>query len=250
MHIRLAVPANVLAQVRPLRMKIYSLPGFFEPMSAMTHLIGALVFAVLSVFLLRRGRGDARRVALLGVFALSCVLLLSFSGVYHMLRENGAARAVLGRLDMSAIFLLIVGTHTPIQGFFFRGLARWGVLLIMWLIAATGITLFSVFYDHLPRGLGTSVYLLLGWIAGTAGLMIWRRHGTSQVRLLLLGGVVYSVGAILLGIGWPTIIPGVFGAHELWHIAVLVAMSFHWVFVFKSAHRPLDGRVRRLEGAR
>lgn len=226
-------------------MKVYSIPGFFEPFGSMIHLIGALVFAVLTFFLLRRGRGDGRRVTALAIFALSCVLLLSMSGVYHLLREGGTARAVLGRLDLAAIFILIAGTHTPVQAIFFRGAARWGVLAVMWLLAATGITLFSIFYDSLPRGLGTTIFISLGWIAGAAGVMVWRRHGTSEVKLLLLGGVAYSVGAILLGIGWPTIIPGVVGPHEIWHIAVLVAMSMHWTFVFKNAHRNLDGPTHR-----
>jgi channel protein (hemolysin III family) len=226
-------------------LQVYPIPGFFEPFGSMIHLIGAGVFAVLTFFLIRRGRGDGRRVTVLAVFSLSCVLLLSMSGVYHMLREPGTARAVLGRLDLAAIFVLIAGTHTPVQAFFFRGTARWGVLAFMWLLAATGITLFSVFYHTLPRGLGTTIYLTLGWIAGAAGVMAWRRYGTSEVKLLLLGGVAYSVGAILMGMGWPTIIPGVVGPHEIWHIAVLVAMSMHWTFVFRNAHRNLDGPAHR-----
>jgi channel protein (hemolysin III family) len=214
----------------------HSIPGFFEPFSALSHLIGALVFGLLSIPLLGRGRGDARRIFFLSVFSFSCVLLLSMSGVYHMLDEGSTARAVLGRLDKAAIFVLIAGTHTPVQGFFFRGIARWGVLALMWLLAATGITLFSVFYDDLPRGLGTSVYLGLGWIAGTFGILVWRRYGTRQVWPLVAGGLTYSSGAILMGLGWPTLIPGIFGPHEVWHVAVLVALALHWTFVFKHAH--------------
>ena len=113
--------------------------------------------------------------------------------------------------------------------------------MLMWVCAATGITLFSIFYHTLPRGLGTSIYLLLGWIAGAAGLLAWRRHGSAEVKLLLAGGAAYSVGAILLAIGWPTIIPGVVGPHEVWHIAVLVAMGLEKALV--------DGSVRLSLGA-
>lgn len=226
----------------------HSLPGFYEPFSALSHLIGALVFALLAVLLVRRGRGDARRILFLGVFAGTSVLLLSMSGVYHMLVEGSTARNVLGRLDKAAIFALIAGTHTPIQGLFFRGLARWGMLALMWLVAATGITLFSVFYDSLPRGLGTTVYILMGWIAGGAGLVVWRRQGTSRIWLLLLGGGFYSVGAISLGLEWPTVLPGVLGPHEVWHVAVLAAMGLHWKFIFENAQRPLDTDLA--EGAR
>lgn len=215
--------------------------GFPEPVSALTHLLGALVFALLAIPLLRRARGDARRVALLAVYACACVLLLAMSGVYHMLPEESTTRAVMGRLDKAAIFVLIAGTHTPVQGLFFRGVARWGVLLALWLVAAAGITLFTIFYARLPRGLATGVYLLLGWIALPSGLIVWRRIGSARIAPLVLGGLVYSLGAILLGLDWPTLAPGVFGPHELWHFAVLAGMGLHWAFLFRYADRAMDG---------
>lgn len=231
-------------------MQIHSLPGFHEPVGSLLHLLGALVFAALGLPLLRRAAGDPRRVALFAVYVIASVFLLAMSGVYHMLAPASAAstatdgsvgaRAVLARLDKAAIFVLIAGTHTPVQGLFFRGVARWGVLALVWAIAATGIALFTVFFDELPRGLGTSVYLLLGWIAGTSGLVIWRRWGTSEIRLLLLGGVVYSAGAVLLGLEWPVVWPGVIGPHEVWHVAVLGGMALHWRFLFAHARRGLD----------
>lgn len=220
-------------------MKVHPLPGFYEPFSAISHLLGAVVFAALAVRLLRRARGNRARVALFAVYAVCGVFLLSMSGVFHMLPEGTRGRAVLGRLDHAGIFALIAGTHTPVQGLFFRGFARWGPIVLMWAAVATGVTLFAVFYHDLPRGLPTSIYLLLGWIAGVSGAIVWRRFGTSQVRLLLGGGVAYSAGAILLGLKWPTLIPGVIGPHELWHVAVLLAMGMHWRFLHRNAHYPV-----------
>lgn len=65
--------------------------------------------------------------------------------------------------------------------------------------------------------------------------MLWRRHGFAFVRLLLLGGVAYSMAVILLGLQWPTPIPGVVGPHELWHVAVLAGLGWHWSFVWRFA---------------
>jgi len=225
--------------------QVHPIPGFFEPFGALSHLVGALVFAVLGVFLLRRSRGSLPRELVLGVFAFTSVLLLSMSGVYHMLEPGSTARAVMGRLDKAAIFALIAGTHTPIQGLFFRGFARWGGLAAMWALASVGITLFSVFYDTLPEGLGTGIYLAMGWIAGVAGLVVWRREGTARIHLLLLGGVFYSVGAILMGLDWPTLVPGLIGPHELWHVAVLTALTLHWRFLFGVADVPMDAPLPR-----
>lgn len=216
---------------------IHPLPGLHEPVAALTHLVGALSFASLSLPLIRRASGDRGRAALLTVYAFSSVFLLAMSGVYHMLPQESSGRAVLARLDKAAIFVLIAGTHTPIQGIFFRGIARWGVIATMWLLVATGITLFTVFFDQIPESLSTGIYVLLGWIAGSAGLVVWRRRGTAEIRWLIGGGVVYSIGAVLLRCGWPTWVPGVIGPHEFWHFAVLSAMSMHWTFLFRVADR-------------
>ncbi len=209
----------------------------------MSHLIGAVVFSWLGVRLLRKARGDHWRFGLYSVYVFAVVLLLSMSGVYHMLPEGSGGRAVLARLDLAAIFVLIAGTHTPVQGLYFRGYGRWAVLLLMWTIAVTGITMFSIFYDGLPRGMKTSVYLLMGWIAGGSGALIWRRFGFRAVRPLLAGGISYSVGVALLGFEWPTLLPGVIGPHELWHVAVLTGVALHWHFFAVHAHWPMAGQV-------
>ena len=216
-----------------------SIPGFCEPVAALSHLAGALVFGLLSLALLGRGWGDRRRVLALAVFAFSGVLLLLLSGIYHMQSEGTAAREILGRLDRAAIFVLIAGTHTPIQGFFFRGTARWAVLAGMWTLVAIGIVLFSVLFPGLPDGLGTAIYLALGWLAGSFGLVVWHRYGTRKIWPLIVGGLTYTVGAILMTVEWPTLIPGIFGPHELWHVSVLAALSLHWAFLFKHARHSM-----------
>jgi channel protein (hemolysin III family) len=221
-------------------MRVHALPGLFEPVGALTHLVGGVVFALLSISLLRRAWGDPRRVVLIAVFACACVLLLSMSSVYHMVPEGGSARALLGRLDMTAIFVLIAGTHTPVQGLFFRGVARWGSLALIWLCAVAGATCFTIYYDHLPPVVGTTVYLLLGWAASTSAFLVWRRYGACRVELLILGGLAYTIGAVLYTLNWPTLIPGIFGAHELWHMSVLAGMGLHWAFLFRNANRSLD----------
>jgi len=223
---------------------IAPIAGFYEPFSAMTHLLGAAVFAVLGVVLVRAARGDRLRVACYAVYVVCSVFLLAMSGVYHVLDGGTTGRAVLGRLDYAAIFTLIAGTHTPVQGLFFRGFWRWAPLVLMWSAVATGATLFSVFYDEMDRSLGNAIFLFLGWMAGVSGLIVWRRLGTAQIKLLVGGGVAYSIGALIMGFEWPTLIPGVVGPHELWHIAVLLAMAMHWKFLYRNAHFPTSGPVR------
>ena len=218
-------------------MSIYPLPGLYEPFNAISHLAAAGVFAVLSVQLIRRNRGDALRVALLSVFALASVLMLSTSGVYHMLAADGFASKILYRLDLAAIFVLIAGTFTSLHGLYFKGAARWIGLALMWIAALIGLTVTVIFLASIPDGVNTLVYVLLGWITGVSLIMTWRKHGWQDVRLIVCGGLAYSIGALLLELGWPTVIPGIMGPHEVWHIAVLIGLSLHWHFIWNLARR-------------
>jgi channel protein (hemolysin III family) len=223
--------------------ELYHLPGFHEPFSAISHLLGALLFLVLGGLLLRRGRGSAARLIFLGVYAASCVFLFAMSGVYHQMVRGGTAHAVLGRLDHSAIFILIAGTFTPAHGILFRGPLRWGPLLLIWTAAAAGLTLKTIFYNDVSEWLGLSFYLTLGWFGGVSGFLLARRFGLAFIQPLLIGGLAYTVGGVMEFLGWLVVIPGVVHPHELFHVAVLVGAFFHWLFVWQFA----DGRVRGRE---
>jgi channel protein (hemolysin III family) len=215
--------------------EIYHLPGFHEPFSAISHLIGAAIFLVLGVLLLRRGRGDAGRMIYLGIYAISCVFLFSMSAVYHMMERGGTARRVMERLDHGAIFVLIAGTCTVLHGLFFRGWQRGVLLFLEWTAAITGITLKTIYFNDLAEWLGLSFYLSLGWFGGVSAILVARRLGFSLVRPLLWGGILYSFGSVLEYLGWFVVIPGVLHAHEIFHLFVLAGALVQWGFVWHIA---------------
>jgi channel protein (hemolysin III family) len=221
--------------VRLTNKTIYPIPGFADPFSSLSHLIGALVFARLAFSLIRRGRGRSGHVASLSVFAFSSVFMLSMSGVYHMLMPGGTARAVLQRLDHAAIFVLIAGTFTPLYIILFRGWWRWGMLAVTWITAITGLVSKIVFFRGFPNALGASLYLGFGWLGAVPGIMLWRRFGFAFVKPLLWGGLAYTIGPIVGSVYKPVLIPGVIGAHELFHVAVLIGLGFHWYFIYRLA---------------
>ncbi|RMF39253.1 MAG: DNA-binding protein [Planctomycetota bacterium] len=208
----------------------YAIPGFHEPVSCFTHLLAAPVFAIWGIWLIRRGRGSVGRMLSLGVLVFSTVFLLSISGVYHLLGP-GTARYVLKILDIAGIFALIAGTATPVHYILYRGKMRWLPLLAYWAVAATGISLRSVFPEGLPLALGVGVFLAMGWAGVVTMFLMWRQFGYDFIRALLMGGAAYSVGAVLLLLDWPVVLPGVIGPHELWHVAVLGGLFWHWRFV-------------------
>ncbi len=211
--------------------RILSIVGFSDPVSSLSHLAGALVFAWLSVVLLRRGRGDRVRMISLCVFAFSCVLLLSLSGVYHLLSPGTAVREVLKRLDHAAIFVLIAGSFTPVHVILFRGAWRWGMLAGIWGAALAGLILKTVYFATMPEWLGMLMYLGLGWMGVISALHLARRYGMRFIQLVLWSAFAYTAGAVIEFWRWPVLLAGIVGPHEIFHLAVLAGISCIWVFV-------------------
>jgi channel protein (hemolysin III family) len=216
-----------------------SIPGFSDPFSSLTHLAAALAFAILGGFLIARGRGDARRVVSLAVFAFSCVLLLSLSGVYHLLTPATAARSVLLRLDHAAIFVLIAGSFTPVHSILLRDRWQWHLLAWIWIAAIAGVVLKTVYFEATPPWLGLLMYLGLGWLGLISTVALARRFGVRFVLPLVWGALAYTIGALADYLRWPVLVADVVGPHELFHLAVLAGISFHWAFIHRiaSGHR-------------
>jgi channel protein (hemolysin III family) len=221
---------------------LLSIPGFNDPISSLTHLVGALVFAWLSVSLVRRGRGNLGRVVSLIVFAFSCVLLLSISGVYHLLSPGGAGRDVLQRLDHAAIFVLIAGSFTPVHAILFRGPWRWAMLTGVWAVALTGLTLKTVYFTSMPEWFGLALYLGFGWLGVVSWVGLARRFSYRFVRPVLWGALAYTFGALTDFMRWPVPVPEIVGPHELFHLAVLAGISFHWTFIRSFASGEIPSR--------
>ncbi len=225
---------------------LYPLPGFHEPFSAMSHLLGAFVFFLLGVLLLGRGSRYRPGFIYLAVYAFSVVLLFAMSGVYHMMVRGGSAHRVFERLDHSAIFILIAGSFTPALGILFRGWQRWGPLLFIWTIAITGVTIKSIFFDDLAEWFGLSLYLAMGWFGAYTGYLLARRYGWNFVKPLFIGGVAYSIGALLDFTKFLIVIPGVVHPHELLHMAVLMGAFWHWLFNWQIATGKTPRAIRDL----
>lgn len=224
---------------------IYSIPGFSEPVSSLSHLLAAGVFLVLGIFLLRHGRGNRARILSLSVFVFATVFMLAMSGVFHLLQPGGSGRAVLQRLDHASIFVLIAGTFTPIHIILFRGWRRWAVLTLIWLLTIIGLTLTTVFFHAMKEhmGLGLLFYLGLGWLGTITAILIYQRYQWRFLPFLLYGAIAYTLGALIdffhLFNPWL----GVIGPHELFHLFVLVGISCHWYLVYCISEAHQQGRL-------
>lgn len=211
---------------------IIPIAGFSEPFSSMTHLFSAGIFLVFGVWLIHRARGSAVRIVAFSVFIMSAVFSLSMSGVFHLLSPHSGAREVLQRLDHAGIFFLIAGTFTAVHAVLFRGVWRWGMLLLIWSVAITAITFKSIYFHDMREWLGLSLYLGMGWLGAISGVLLYRRFGARFIMPLLYGAAAYTAGAAIDFMRAPVLISGVIGPHELFHLAVLMGLGYHLAFVF------------------
>lgn len=222
---------------------MYPILGCSDPVSSLSHILGVGIFAVLSIQLLDRSRVNLAYLIGVIIFVFSVIFLLSMSAIYHFLTPGTGARALFQRLDHAAIFILIAGTFTPIQLGMFHGFSRWSILIFVWVAAITGLVLKVIFFNTMPEWVSLVCYLGLGWVGALLGVLIIKRFGFSTLKPLLYGGLAYSLGAILEFFRVPVIAHGVFEAHELFHVLVLIAIGYHWHFIHEHC-TPRDFRVQ------
>jgi hemolysin III len=213
-----------------------------EPVSGLTHLGAAVAAAAGLALLLLAGRDSLVKELSLAVYGASLVLMFSASAAYHLVKAKPEVVRLLRKVDHSAIYLLIAGTYTPICLHFFSGFWQWGMVAVIWTLAILGI-LVKLFMMNAPRWLAAGLYLLMGWLALAAAREIPAAMPPGALLALLLGGVFFTVGAVVYITRRPDLRPGAFGFHEVWHIFVILGCLCHFalmaLYVAPSSPLPL-----------
>ena len=203
-----------------------------EPVNALTHFAGILLSIVGLVLLLVLSKGEPWRTASFAVYGSSLVLLYTASTLLHGLKVSKAKERMLRTLDHAAIFVLIAGSYTPITLVTLqRDSAVWGWTLfgVIWGVAALGVV-FKLFWLEAPRWLSTGLYLAMGWMAVFAVQPVSRALPPGGLFWLALGGLFYSVGAVVYALKKPNLKLG-FGYHEIWHLFVLAGSASHFMMM-------------------
>ncbi len=203
-----------------------------EPVSAWTHGGWMLLCIPAAVFLQLRARRCVLKHVGFAVFSFSLICCFFGSWLYHAVNLSPESIDLCARLDYMGIFLLIAGTTTPVVLVVMHGWWRIGMLFGIWSMASTGI-LMRALSVPLPDELSTGLYIFMGWTGVLCYFELSRRLSARRTRPLWIGGMLYSIGAVLNTLQWPQPWPGVFGAHEIFHVFVMLASLCHFSFMLR-----------------
>ncbi len=166
-----------------------------------------------------------------GVWALTLTGLFVVSATYHRGSWRPAVKAWLQRVDHSMIFVFIAGSYTPIALLALEGSKSVIVLAVVWGGALAGVAT-RLLWHTAPRWLFVPLYLALGWVAITVIPDLARSAPLYANALLFVGGVLYTVGAVVFATRRPDPVPAVFGYHEVFHALTVLAATCHAVAIF------------------
>ncbi|MET0861009.1 MAG: hemolysin III family protein [Microbacterium sp.] len=193
------------------------------------------VAIVAGVVLIVLAQGTAAKWAC-AVFMATSLLLFGNSALYHRFDWSPRTHAVLKRIDHANILLLIAGTYTPIAVLALPTDKTIILLSLVWGGAILGI-LFRVFWIDAPRWLYVALYLVLGWAAVMYMVDLFQANAAMMI-LVIIGGLLYTGGAVIYALKRPNPWPGHFGFHEIFHVCTVLAFLCHWTACLLIALHP------------
>jgi hemolysin III len=198
-----------------------------EPFNGLSHGVGAMLSAMGLVALVILAQGAAATTGA-AIYGASLVLLFTASCLVHSIHCARRAEDVLERLDYAAIFFLIAGTYTPICLTALAGPWGYAILSAEWSLAIVGATM--VLWRG-PARAWVMLYLPMGWMVAIASATLIAATPAHSLILLLVGGIIYSLGAAVFVLKRPDPLPRWFGSHGLWHTMVLAGAACHFAAV-------------------
>jgi hemolysin III len=204
--------------------------AFEKPrLRGVSHEIAFFVALAAGALLVVLAPTAASRVAV-SVYAVSLCAMFGASALYHRGNWAPRPRLWLRRLDHAMIFVLVAGTYTPFALLVLDDRLGTVLLAVAWGGALAGVAL-SVAWIDSPRWMTAGAYVALGWASLIGMPQLLHRAGAGAIALLGVGGVLYSLGAVVYARRRPDPVPDVFGFHEVFHLLVIGAAIAHYVAV-------------------
>lgn len=205
-----------------------------EPFNGLSHLAGAVLsFFALIAMLVKAAMSNspATHFAAVIIFGVSMILLYAASATYHMVLAKDRVIAFLRRLDHSMIFLLIAGSYAPFCLIALNGTTGFVLFSVVTGLAVAGI-LFKMVWFNCPRWLSTGLYIGMGWIIVFLASPLSEILSVPGLWLLIIGGLMYTVGGVIYGAKPKFLQSKYLGFHEIFHIFILLGTFSHFLCVY------------------
>jgi hemolysin III len=194
-----------------------------------SHQVAAIAFPFFGLALVVIADGAAAKWSVF-VYTAGLTSMYAASATYHRGHWTEPVRLRLRRLDHAMIVVAIASTYTPIAVIGLSHHSATVLLSVVWSLAVVGVVL-QLLWLHAPRWLVALLYIGLGWTAIAFAPTLWRDLGALTFSLLLAGGIVYSLGAVVYSTRRPDPVPEVFGYHEIFHALVITAGFLFYVAI-------------------
>ncbi|MGW5556597.1 PAQR family membrane homeostasis protein TrhA [Micromonospora sp. NPDC003944] len=165
------------------------------------------------------------------IYSLTVCGLFGTSALYHRRVWSERGYQVMRRMDHSMIFVFIAGTYTPLCVMLLAPRPATVMLALVWGGALAGVAV-KVVWPHAPRWVSAPLYLALGWVAVAMLPEILHGGGVAALVLLIIGGAIYSIGAVFYALRRPNPWPTIFGHHEFFHACTLLAALCHHIAIY------------------
>jgi hemolysin III len=221
--------ARVPPEASPSFVRLITLPR--PTWRGRLHRWAAIASVPAGVLLVTAARGDRGTIGA-AVFAAGITSMFGVSALVHLRAWPAARYHRLMQADHTAIFVCIAATATPVALFALDGGMRVAMIVGLWVGATLGAVVEWMPF-HPPRGLMNALFLTLGWYPVVFIPALWRGLSSTDFALMSAGGLVYTVGVVVVGARRPDPRPHVFGYHEIWHVLVIVAVALHYTLVLR-----------------
>jgi hemolysin III len=201
-----------------------------EPVNTWTHFISFVAAIVGLVFLIIMSRNNISKLITMMIYGLSMILLYGASSIYHWVQTTPKKELLLKKIDHIAIYFLIAGSYTPVFYYGLEGAWRWAMLISVWSLALIGMAL-KIWFIHAPRYVSAGFYVSLGWIALVPFLQLIKHLPQGAIILMAVGGVIYTMGAVIYATKIFDFFPKRFGFHEIFHLFIAAGSIVHFIMI-------------------
>lgn len=221
-------------QVRQLS-RDFSTHATDEVINSASHLAATMLSVLGTALLIAEAsyQGNVWKIVTFSLYGFSLIFLFACSTLHHSVTASARTEEILRMLDYIAIYPLIAGTFSPLTLVFYHDSpVGWVFFGSVWGLAIMGMILTVCLFRKMPKWMSMTMYITLGWFGACFMNWLLPMTGWSGVSIMILGGLFYTIGGAVFSLETPNPIPGRFGFHEIWHIAVILGAFTHWLLIY------------------